>query len=55
MDTFTLDHAKEHLEVLVERARRGEDVRILDPRLGAMRLVILSVDPAMARLGCKVV
>jgi prevent-host-death family protein len=35
----TLTHAKEHLEELIERARRGEPVRITDPRLGTVRLL----------------
>lgn len=30
MDTVTLAHAKEHLEELMERASKGEDVRISD-------------------------
>lgn len=30
MDDVTLAYAKEHLEELIERARRGEDVRITD-------------------------
>ncbi len=39
MDDVTLAHAKEHLEELVARAARGEDVRIKDPKLGAVRLI----------------
>jgi prevent-host-death family protein len=39
MEDVDLRHAKEHLEELIERARRGEDVRISDPALGSVRLV----------------
>ena len=38
MDDVTIPHAKQHLEDLIERARRGEDVRISDPKLGTVRL-----------------
>ena len=38
MDDVDLRHAKEHLEELMERAKRGEDVRITDPRIGTVRL-----------------
>lgn len=38
MDTVTLVHAKEHLEELVERAARGEDVRITDAMGRTVRL-----------------
>jgi antitoxin (DNA-binding transcriptional repressor) of toxin-antitoxin stability system len=34
MEDLDLRQAKEHLEDLVERAARGEDVRIVDPRFG---------------------
>ncbi len=40
MDTVTLAHAKLHLEELIERAAKGEDVRISDPRIGTVRLAI---------------
>ncbi len=36
MDDVTLAYAKEHLEELIERARRGEEVRITDPRHGTV-------------------
>jgi prevent-host-death family protein len=39
MEDVDLRHAKEHLEELIERARRGEDVRISDPAGEAVRLV----------------
>ena len=39
MAAVTLAEAKDHLEQLIERAARGEDVRISDPKLGTVRLV----------------
>jgi antitoxin (DNA-binding transcriptional repressor) of toxin-antitoxin stability system len=39
MDDVTLPYAKEHLEDLIDRAARGEVVRISDPKSGAFRLV----------------
>jgi antitoxin (DNA-binding transcriptional repressor) of toxin-antitoxin stability system len=39
MEEVDLRHAKEHLEELIERARRGEDVRISDPKAGTVRLL----------------
>ena len=39
MEDISLAHAKEHLEELLERARRGEDVRIVVPDKGAIRLL----------------
>jgi antitoxin (DNA-binding transcriptional repressor) of toxin-antitoxin stability system len=38
MENVSLTHAKEHLEELVERAARGEDIRISDPKIGTVRL-----------------
>ena len=38
MEDVDLSHAKEHLEDLVARASRGEDVVIVDPRYGSVRL-----------------
>jgi antitoxin (DNA-binding transcriptional repressor) of toxin-antitoxin stability system len=38
MEDVDVRHAKEHLEELIERARRGEDVRISDAKLGTVRL-----------------
>ena len=38
MEDVTVSHAKEHLEELIERAARGEVVRISDPRLGTVKL-----------------
>ena len=40
MDTIPLAEAKEHLEDLIARAARGEDVRIADPLHGTARLVV---------------
>ena len=45
MEDVDLRHAKEHLEELVERAARGEDVRITDPKLGTVRLTALRREP----------
>lgn len=42
MEDVDLRHAKEHLEELLERAARGEDVRISDPRLGIIRLTAVA-------------
>ena len=38
MDTVTVKDAKEHLEELLEKAARGEDVRISDVKHGTVRL-----------------
>ena len=38
MDTVTIKDAKEHLEELIEKAARGEDVRISDAKHGTVRL-----------------
>ena len=42
MEDVDLRHAKEHLEELLERAARGEDVRITDSRLGPFRLTAVA-------------
>lgn len=39
MDQVSIAHAKEHLEELIERARRGEDVRIADDKGVEVRLL----------------
>ena len=50
MEDVSLSHAKDHLEELIERARRGEDVRITDPKLGTVRLTpVKPFDPAAPR------
>lgn len=46
MEDVSLTHARDHLEELIERAAKGEDIRISDPRLGTVRL--LPVDSACA-------
>lgn len=38
MEDVSLSHAKDHLEELIERASRGEEIRISDPKLGTVRL-----------------
>ena len=48
MEDVTLAHAKEHLEDLIERATRGEDVRIADPKLGTVRLAPVAGTIAVA-------
>ncbi len=45
MQDVTLTHAKEHLEELIERAARGEDVRISDAKLGTVKLQPLRRQP----------
>ena len=39
MEDVTLAHAKEHLEELIEKVARGEAVRIVDPKIGKVRLL----------------
>jgi antitoxin (DNA-binding transcriptional repressor) of toxin-antitoxin stability system len=38
MEQVTLAEAKEHLDDLLQRAARGEDVRIADPSFGTVKL-----------------
>jgi antitoxin (DNA-binding transcriptional repressor) of toxin-antitoxin stability system len=38
MEQVTLAEAKEHLDDLLQRAARGEDVRIADPKFGTVKL-----------------
>ena len=47
MEDIPLSHAKAHLEELLERAARGEDLRIVDARIGAVKLVVAEM-PAKA-------
>ena len=42
MEAVSLTHAKHHLEELIERAAKGEDIRISDPRRGTVRLLPVS-------------
>ncbi len=48
MENVPLDHAKEHLEELIARAARGEDVRITDPKLGTVKLQPVRRQPDLA-------
>ena len=41
MEDVDLRHAKEHLEDLIARAARGEDVRIAQPGLATVRLMVV--------------
>lgn len=49
MEDVTLAHAKEHLEELVARAARGEEVHIVDARLGKVKLIALEEAPKSPR------
>ena len=49
MEDIDLRHAKEHLEELMERAVKGEDVLIRDARLGTIRLMPVAREPAQGR------
>lgn len=40
MEDVSVAHAKEHLEELVARAARGEDVGIVDPKVGKVKLTL---------------
>ena len=53
MEDVTLAHAKEHLEELIEKAARGEDVRITDGKQRTIRLV--PADTKTARAGRVVI
>ena len=48
MEDVTVAHAKEHLEDLIERAARGEEVRISDPKAGTVRLAPLRAPGVLA-------
>ena len=41
METVDLTHAKDHLAELLERAIRGEDVRISDAAIGTVKLMVV--------------
>ena len=45
METVSLKDAKEHLEELLEKAARGEDVRIRDLKHGTIRLTPVREPP----------
>ena len=48
MEDVTLAHAKEHLEDLMARAAKGEDVRIVDPKAGKVRLISVAGPDVLA-------
>jgi hypothetical protein len=48
MEDVTLAHAKEHLDDLIARAANGEDVRIVDPHYGSIRLTRVYVPDVTA-------
>jgi antitoxin (DNA-binding transcriptional repressor) of toxin-antitoxin stability system len=48
MDDISLPDAKEHLEELLARAVRGEDVRITDPKVGTVKLTAVNPNFAAA-------
>lgn len=45
MEDVSLADAKDHLEDLMARAARGEDVRITDPELGTVKLLRVPREP----------
>jgi antitoxin (DNA-binding transcriptional repressor) of toxin-antitoxin stability system len=49
MEDVSIAHAKEHLEELVARAARGEDVSIVDPKVGKVKLTLAANGAARAR------
>lgn len=51
MEEVSLAHAKDHLEELIERAAKGEDIRISAPKVGIVRLqpVTAATDEDKAR------
>ena len=49
MEDVSVAHAKQHLEELVARAVRGEDVRIVDPKVGKVKLTLASDEASPPR------
>lgn len=51
MEDVSVSEAKEHLEDLIARAAKGEDVRIVDPKYGSIRLTVAEEarDPGVPR------
>ena len=47
MEDVTIDHAKEHLEDLVARAARGEDVTIVDPKRDKVKIKLTVLEVAV--------
>ena len=45
MEDVDVRHAKEHLEELIARAARGEDVRIAQPGLATVKLTVVDPQP----------
>ena len=48
MEDVSLAQAKDHLEELIERAARGEDIRISDAKFGTVRLTPISAPDLLA-------
>ena len=48
MEDVDLRHAKEHLEDLIARAARGEEVRIAQPGLATVQLMVVGAASDMA-------
>jgi len=46
MEQVTLEQAKENLDELMQRAAAGEDVRIVDAKLGTVKLMPVAREPA---------
>jgi antitoxin (DNA-binding transcriptional repressor) of toxin-antitoxin stability system len=42
MQDVDLRYAKEHLEELIARAAAGEEVRVVDPTVGTVRLTVVA-------------
>jgi antitoxin (DNA-binding transcriptional repressor) of toxin-antitoxin stability system len=49
MEDVSIAHAKEHLEELVARAAHGEDIQIIDPKVGKIKLTLASDGPTRPR------
>ncbi|MEQ1578680.1 MAG: hypothetical protein ABL894_13645 [Hyphomicrobium sp.] len=49
MDTVDITHAKEHLEELTERAKRGEEVSFGVPGQGTFKISYVGADVAAPR------
>jgi antitoxin (DNA-binding transcriptional repressor) of toxin-antitoxin stability system len=48
MEDVSLTHARDHLEELIERAARGEDILISDAKVGTVRLTRIGVADLLA-------
>jgi antitoxin (DNA-binding transcriptional repressor) of toxin-antitoxin stability system len=49
MEDVSVAHAKEHLEELVARAARGEEVGIVDPKVGKVKLTLVGNGASLPR------